>query len=52
MLFLIFLLIVCHYIGDFTGLNTPLFPIFLHACVYGILMMIILLFFVAIVIFF
>ncbi len=59
MLILIFLLLVCHWLADFTGLSTsrmleaksigkPLFPIFLHACTHGFLMMIVLFFYTSI----
>lgn len=55
-LFLIILLMICHWLADFTHLSTaymlkakskgsPLFPIFLHACVHGFLMMCVLFFF-------
>ena len=55
-LFLIILLMICHWLADFTHLSTaymlkakskgnPLFPIFLHACVHGLLMMCVLFFF-------
>lgn len=47
---------ICHWLADFTHLSTPwmlkakaigkpLFPIFIHACVHGTLMCIVLLFF-------
>jgi hypothetical protein len=56
MIKLIFLLMFCHWLADFTHLSTPwmlrakaigkpLFPIFIHACVHGTLMCIVLLFF-------
>ena len=55
MIFLaIIALSICHYLADFTHLSTPymlrakrlgspLFPIFIHACVHGLLMFIALL---------
>jgi hypothetical protein len=57
MLVLIFLLMLCHLIGDFSPLSTswmlkakstgrPLIPILLHASVHGSLMIVVLLFFV------
>lgn len=56
MIKLLFLLMLCHWLADFTYLSTPwmlrakatgkpLFPIFIHACVHGTLMCIVLLFF-------
>ena len=56
MALLIILLLFCHYLADFTHLirpemlqakqfGTPLFPIFIHACVQGTLMFVVLLFF-------
>jgi hypothetical protein len=56
MLLLIFLLMLCHLIGDFSPLSTawmlkakstgrPLVPILLHATVHGSLMIVVLLFF-------
>lgn len=56
MIKLILLLMVCHWMADFTQLSNPwmlaakqrgksLFPILAHACVHGVLMFIVLLFF-------
>lgn len=56
MIKLLFLLMFCHWLADFTHLSTPwmlkakqigkpLFPIFIHACIHGALMCIVLLFF-------
>jgi hypothetical protein len=56
MLLLVFLLMLCHLVGDFSPLSThwmlkaksigkPLVPIFLHASVHGTLMMTVLVFF-------
>ena len=56
-LFVLFLLMSCHWLADFTHLSTPymlkakskgspLLPIFSHACVHGFLMGIVLFFFV------
>jgi hypothetical protein len=56
---LLFLLMFCHWLADFTHISTPwmqkakqngkpVFPIFIHACVHGTLMCIVLLFFVPI----
>jgi len=57
MILLIFLLLICHLLADFSPLSTdwmlrakskgsPLFPIFVHAGVHGFLMLIILFFFI------
>ena len=54
---LLFLLMLCHWLADFTHLSTPwmlkakqigkpIFPIFIHASVHGTLMCIVFLFFV------
>jgi len=56
MIKLISLLMVCHWMADFTQLSNPwmlaakqrgksLFPILVHACVHGALMFVVLLFF-------
>ena len=57
MFVILFLLMVCHYLADFTALSTgwmlqakqfgkPLYPILVHASVHALLMGIVLLFFV------
>ena len=59
MIKLLFILMLCHWLADFTHLSTPrmlkakligkpLFPIFIHACIHGTLMCFVLLFFVPI----
>ena len=56
MLLLFTLLLICHFLADFTPLSTgwmlsakqfgiPLFPILVHAAVHAVLMLIVLLFF-------
>lgn len=57
MIKLLILLNICHFLGDFSPLSTskmlqakekgwPLPPIFLHACIHGVLMFSVLIFFV------
>ncbi len=60
MITLIFLLLVCHLLADFSPLSTdwmlrakskgsPLFPIFIHAGIHALLMLMVLFFFIPIV---